>query len=46
MIYKLESNRDNHEKVIKHKTRKTINLKIRNESLKSRKQDEFRELDR
>ena len=45
MVYKFELNRNDYEKIVKYKTRKTINLGIRNKSSKSRKQSRSKELD-
>ena len=45
MIYELEFNKNDYEKIVKHKTRKTINLRVRNKSSKSYKQDRTRKSD-
>ena len=45
-IYEFKLNRNNHEETIKYKTRKTINSRIYDKSLKPRKQNRFERLGR
>ena len=44
-IYRLEFNKNDYKKIVKYKTRKTINLEIYDKSFKFNEQDRIRELD-